>query len=356
MILILMFYLNHYTPMLFRSVRPAALITLALSLSACGDDELSAPPTFEGTLTVNASTGWGYASLADSMTVTPADPATSLDWDIAFNATRVMLNGGAAGPGGVSAYCICQNTAATDAQVVAMTPEGELADFEAVDASDIPATGPFVTDSLLPAVRGWFDGTGAAATAVPGTTFLLRLDDDTSFAKVRVLSLTGPSTGDAGTVRIEYALQVNSAAPFGPPDTIDLSAGTSTLLDLNAGATVTSGTAWDLKTDGWRILVNSGVSGGGKVGVSPTTTPFADITTAALPAQAYSTDGFGGVFAGSPWYRYNIDPSAPNHIHPTFNVYLVKRGSEVYRVQLINYYGPAGETRRITFRFTRIAE
>ena len=69
-------------------------------------------------------------------------------------------------------------------------------------------------------------------------------------------------------------------------------------------------------------------------------------TTAALPAQAYSSDAFGGVFAGSPWYRYNIDASAPNHIHPTFNVYLVKRGADVYKVQLIGYYGPAGESRR----------
>jgi len=338
-----------------RAILAAAALLLPFAATACGNDEISAPPgADEGTITANSSAGWAYASLADSAIVTPADPATSTDWDIAFNATKVMLNGGAAGPAGVSAYCICQNAAATDAQVIAMTPESELADFDAVEAAAIPPAGLFVADTLLPAFKGWYTGTGAAATVAAGKTFLLRLNDDTSFAKVRVISLAGPSAANAGTVRIEYAVQVNGAAAFGAVDTIDLPAAGPTLVDLNAGAVVTSGTAWDLKVSGWEILTNSGVSGSGKVGVYADTTAFADVTTAVLPAQAYGSDAFGGLFAGSPWYRYNIDPSAPNHIHPTFNVYLVKRGTVVYKVQLINYYGPAGETRRITFRFARL--
>lgn len=340
-----------------RAILAAAALLLPFAASACGNDELSAPPeSGEGTLTANSSAGWAYASLGDSAIVTPADPATSTEWDIAFNATKVMLNGGAAGPAGVSAYCICQNAAATDAQVIAMTPESELADFEGVDASAIPAAGLFVTDTLLPAFKGWYTGSGAAATVAAGKTFLLRLNDDTSFAKVRLVSLTGPSAANAGTVRIEYAVQVNAAAAFGAVDTIDLPAAGPTLVDLNAGAVVTSGTAWDLKVSGWEILTNSGVSGSGKVGVYADSTAFGDVTTAVLPAQAYGSDAFGGLFAGSPWYRYNIDASAPNHIHPTFNVYLVKRGAVVYKVQLINYYGPAGESRRITFRFARLTD
>jgi hypothetical protein len=337
----------------------SALLALAslLATAACDNSELSAPPELPGgTITVNASTGWGYASIADSAVVAPIDPAASTDWDIAFNATRVMLNGGAAGIGGVSAYCICQNAAATNDQVIAMTAESELADFEGVEESEIPAAESFVADSLIPAFKGWATGSGAGAVASTGKTWLLRLNDDTSFAKLRVLSLEGPSAANAGTVRIEYAVQPNAAAPFGPVDTLDLPAAAPTMVDLNAGGTVTSGTAWDLKVTGWTILSNSGVSGGGKVGVYADTTAFANVTTAALPAQAYSVDGFGGVFAGAPWFRYNIDPSAPNHIHPTFNVYLVKRGADVYRVQLINYYGPAGETRRITFRFAKLTD
>lgn len=340
-----------------RLAQRSTLALLALAVSACGAEELSSPPAqYEGTLTVNASAGWGYASLTDSALVAPLDPATSTEWEIAFNATRVMLNGGAAGAGNVAAYCICQNADATDEQVIAMTAEGELADFEAVDASDIPAAESFVEDTLVPAVNGWYTGSGAGATANSGKTFLLRLNDDTSFAKARVIGITSPSAGDAGPVKVEFALQVNAAASFGAVDTIDVAAGTATYVDLNTGATVTSADGWDLRLEGWTFTVNGGVSGSGKVGVSPSTTAFADITTAALPAQAYSTDAFGGVFNGSPWYRYNIDPGAPNFIHPTFNVYLIRSGTSVYRVQLIDYYGPAGESRRITFRFARIAE
>jgi hypothetical protein len=339
----------------FRS--PLASLALLLSLSACAAEELSGPPApFEGTLTVNASAGWGYASLTDSALVAPIDPAASTEWEIAFNATRVMLNGGAAGTGDVAAYCICQNADATNEEVIAMTAEGELADFEGVDATDIPSAESFVEDSLVPAVNGWYTGAGAEATANSGKTFLLRLNDDTSFAKARVIGITAPSAENAGTVKLEFALQVNSAAGFGATDTVDVAADAATYIDLNSGTAGASLDGWDLRLEGWTFKVNGGVSGAGKVGVSPSATAFAEITTAALPAQAYSTDAFGGVFNGAPWYRYNIDPSAPNHIHPTFNVYLIRSGSSVYRIQLIDYYGPAGESRRISFRFARISE
>ena len=151
-----------------RKLSAALASASLLATAACDNGELSAPPELaEGTITVNASAGWGYASLADSAVVTPIDPATSTDWEIAFNATRVMLNGGAAGIGGVSAYCICQNAAATDDQVIAMTADGELADFEAVEESDIPAAGLFVADSLIPALKGWATGRVPARSPRP---------------------------------------------------------------------------------------------------------------------------------------------------------------------------------------------
>ncbi|MGH7464996.1 MAG: HmuY family protein, partial [Longimicrobiales bacterium] len=83
--------------------------------------------------------------------------ATSSAWDIAFNATRVMLNGGAAGPGGVVGYCVCQNAAATEAHIQAMTPAGEQADFEAVTLADVPVTEQaWESDALDAAISGWY--------------------------------------------------------------------------------------------------------------------------------------------------------------------------------------------------------
>lgn len=194
-----------------RRYRLALAAPLALALAACdsgGPAGPDAPEETIATLTADASAGWAFVDLGEpARAVAVADPGTSAAWDIAFNATGVMLNGGGDGPGGVVGYCVCQNQAATDEQVLAMTAEGELADFTAVRAGQVPAA------------------------------------------------------GDAG---------------------------------------------WSAE-----------------------------------------------VFETKKWYRYNLTGS--HQVHPTYEVYLVKRGSEVYRIQLIGYYGPAGETRRITVRYGRLS-
>ena len=64
-------------------------------------------------------------------------------------------------------------------------------------------------------------------------------------------------------------------------------------------------------------------------------------------------DRYAGVFVTRPWYSYNV--LGDHRVSPNFNVYLVKRGEAVYKVQLVDYYGPAGETRRITVRYEQIA-
>ena len=184
-----------------------ALLLVAVT-AACGRDEITAPvPTVEGTVTVDASAGWADLSLADEAVVTPADPAASTGWDIAFNATSVQLNGGTAGPAGVTGQCVCQNAATSPSteQILAYTAASELADFTAVGGADVPA------------------------------------------------------------------------------------------------------------------------------------------------ASSFSAD----VFASQRWYRYNL--LGDHRISPTFDVYLVRRGDTVHKLQVVDYYGPAGETRRITVRYARIA-
>jgi hypothetical protein len=324
--------------------------------SACKGDEISAPPEpVAGTLTIDASQGWAYVSLGEGRTVTPAQPATSPAWDIAYFATSVMLNGGAAGPGGVAGYCVCQNAGASSAQIVAMTPESELADFESVTAANIPAAPTFQLEALVPAVAGWYTGTGSGATAAADKTWLLRLSDETSFAKLRVVSLRGASAATPGDVTIEYAVQPTSSAPLGAPRTLVVNAANPVSIDLNAGAVTTSATDWDIRFDGYVLRLNSGVSGTGKAGAATTAQPFDAVTSASVDARAYRTDVLGGVFSAHPWYQYNL--LGNNQIHPTFDVYLLKRGDIVYKVQLLNYYDPADPTkaRRITFRYAQIA-
>ena len=80
---------------------------------------------------------------------------------------------------------------------------------------------------------------------------------------------------------------------------------------------------------------------------------FASTTTAVTAPQAYRSDTYAGVFGTSRWYKYNI--AGDNRISPTFDVYLLKRGSSVYKVQITNYYSATDQPRHITFRYERIA-
>ena len=335
-----------------RLIAPAALLALA----ACATDDVVAPPSLqrEGSMTVVATSAWQFVSLADSATVLPTPSANaSTAWDIAFLGTNVTLNGGDAGPGGVTAACLCQNAAATNEQVLAMTPESELADFDTVTA--VPAGLTFVSDALTPAITGWFTGTGAAAAVDTGKTWLLRLSDSTSFAAFRVKAIAAATAAHAGSVTLEWRLQTAAGAPLGAPQQLTVDAGAAgggTLVDLNAGATTTDGTAWDLRVQGFTIRVNGGISGSGKAGAATTATAFADLATAVTNASAYRIDTYAGVFGTQRYYRYNI--LGDHRISPTFDVYFLRRGAETYKLQVIGYYSETGAARHITFRWAKL--
>lgn len=334
---------------------------IAVLAAACASDDVTAPPRpGEGVFTVDASTRWAYVSLRDSAVVTPTPSAgESAGWDIAFNATNVMLNGGAAGPGGVTGACVCQNAAAANAELLAMTTASEQADFEAVTA--VPAGATFVPEALTPAVAGWFTGTGATAVADPAKAWLVRHGDSLTVSKVRVASIDGATAASAGRVTLEYAVQPAGAAAFGPARTlvVDLTTAGAKHVDLDAGALTTEAPAsgagaWDLRLDGFTVRVNGGVSGPGKGGATPATAGFAGTATATgVPGNAYRTDGYAGVFAAHRYYRYNI--GGDNRITPTFDVYLVRRGAAVYKLQVLDYYSTTGQPRHITFRYQQIA-
>ena len=338
-----------------RRALPAALL-LAVA-TACGRDETTAPPVaVAGTVTVNASQGWAYLSLEDGTVVTPADPLRSEAWDMAFNATSVRLNGGEGGIGDVTGYCVCQNsvTSPSNEELLAMTPASELADFTAVGAQSVPAAGSFVADQLTPALSGWHTGAGTSA-APAARAWLVRLHDSTTYAKLRVASIAGASAATPGQVTFETATQAGTAGALGAARTVAVTvpATGSVRVNLATGAT-TTGADWDIELQGWTIRVNGGASGAGKAAVATTESSFDAITDAyAGAAQAYRTDSYAGIFGQKPWYKYNL--LGDHRMTPTFDVYLVRRGSQVYKVQLTDYYGPAGEVRRITVRYELIA-
>lgn len=336
-----------------------AALLLLTAVTACGRDEAVIAPftPVEGAMTVNASAGWSYVSLDDEAVVNPAAPATSTQWDIAFNASNVMLNGGQAGPGGVTGYCLCQNSAANPdaATVLAYTPASELADFTAVTAALAPSASSFVSDDLSAAFEGWYAGSGATATPAADRVWLVRLRDGVGYAKLRVTSIAGASIGTPGTVTLEFAVQPTATAPLGATRTLAVAvpATGTARVDLAAGALTASATDWDILFDGWTLRLNGGVSGTGKVVAAVADEPFDVLTTAVTASQAYRSDTYAGVFATAPWYRYNL--AGDHGISPTFDVYLLKRGSRLYKLQITSYYGPAGESRQVGIRYALIA-
>lgn len=327
---------------------------LLVASAACATDDVVAPgqQLEQGSITVVATNSWQFVSLADSTLVSPTPSANaSAAWDIAFFATNVTLNGGDAGPGGVTAACLCQNASATGEQVLAMTPENQFTAFDTVTA--VPAGLAFTSDVLTPSINGWFTGTGAAAVADTAKTWLVRLSDSTSFAAVRVKSIAAPTAASAGTVTLEYRLQANSGAALGAPQEIVLNAAAGgTRVDLNAGSTTTTDASWDLQLQGFTVRVNGGISGPGKGGAATTATAFADLTTAVTNASAYRIDTYAGVFGTQRYYRYNI--AGDNRISPTFDVYFIRRGETTYKLQITSYYNETGTARHITFRWAEL--
>lgn len=335
------------------------LLLLALPLLwACSESANPTGPDLDeepAVATVDASTGWGYLSLtADGpVPVTVADPASSDQWDMAVFATSVMLNGGDAGPGGVEGFCVC-NGAMTDAGVLAATEEMGLERFQAVGAAAVPAAeSAWIEDELVPSFSEWwsYDSTTRTVSALTGATWIVRTGE-VNWAKVRVVSLTGSTQSHAGMVSLAYQLQEDAGGPLGPLQTVDLDgSGGVVSLDLETGITGNPA-GWDLRLDGYAIRVNGGASGPGGAGAVRVLQPFDEITDpSALPASVLRGDSFGGVFSGPSeerWYRYNLQGN--NQIWPTYHVYLIRRGDEIHRVQLVGYYGADGTPRQVSVR------
>jgi hypothetical protein len=343
-----------------RSTYRLLLAALLLAPAAACDNGPAGPAGEEDSaIVVDASAGWAFVRLGSpARTVAVTDPSSSSDWDIAFNATSVMLNGGQAGPGGVEAYCLCQNGAVTPQQVQGMTAASERGDFEAATAAQIPsAATAWATDSASLAVTGWYryDLATHTVAAAADRTWKLRLaaraGQDTAYAKLRVTAMEGATREHAGRVTVEYAVQPRKGAAMGAVQTrtVDLSAGAASLDLLGTGGT------WDVRLSGYEIRVNGGASGAGNAGAALADAPFAQVADASdLVAQQYVRDATSGVFSRSPWYLYNVTGN-DHQIWPTFQVYLLRRGTTVYKVQVAGYYGPAGETRRITLRYAPLA-
>jgi hypothetical protein len=124
--------------------------------------------------------------------------------------------------------------------------------------------------------------------------------------------------------------------------------------------------AWDLAILGTEVMVNGGSTGPAGVTVycvcqnraatadevmmmtaDSEIAGFEAVSAASIPSDPAAWHP--ATFGASPWYRYNLRND--HLIWPTYEVYLVKRGEQVYKLQLTGYYGRGGEPRQVTFRW-----
>jgi hypothetical protein len=352
-----------------RRVRFVAPALAALLVLAACEDETNAPPPQSGELQIDASSNsdFVYFSFADDGVVTVTDPSASTAWDLAFRRYSIRLNGGVAGTKGVTGFNLENNAGASDADILALTAARQLPAFDAVDASDIPASG-FTTETLAPDYTSWFRPTATGLLANPAAVWKLRRSSGAgagAFAAIRVENIVNdanpsPTDGMRG-ITFGYRLQT-APGTLGAPQTVavDLTSLTEAGVNLGTGAVVTptaGDCGWDVKvTRAYTFEINAACLAG--------TFPFDasetfDAVTRADDASEYaaflslisgpipnSIESKSGVFL--------YDLAGDNRLSPTFNTFLVKVGTSVYKLQVTGYYSATGDSGYPTIRYEKI--
>jgi hypothetical protein len=351
-------------PHLLRALTVTVLA--AFVASGCEDEVTGIDDSLaEGEISFDASdpADFTYLTFAEGgSVVSVSDPQTSMEWDIAFRRFSVKLNGGVAGPGTVAGFNVENHADADSADVVDFTSAEADAAWEAVTVDDI-AGATFIEDGLVEDDSGpWFrfDPIGNTLVANSGAAWKMR-EADGGFALFRVsdMTLAGDLLGD---ITLEYRRQdaggslgalssVTVAFPPGPPN--------PAFIDLESASSVTpmGGCEWDLSvTPFYTIDFNTACDAG--------TFPLDAGEDFAAMTQADDAPDYGGflsVISGaipstvddaSAVFWYNIEGN--NFLWPTYNVFLLRVGSAVYKVQVTDYYDATQQSGFPTLRFKRL--
>lgn len=354
-----------------RAAAPALVSALAL-LAACesesdpvgpgSTDEVQVGETVV-TTSINATSSdtLVYFSLATNSVV----PRTG-DWDIALRRYEIRLNSSAtAGTAtkNVTAASLGNNLALSNTQLLALTTDNTLAAFNAVSASAITSA-TFTGDVLSENKSGYLNFSGLP-TANAAAYWKVRTANN-GFALVHVTGITYGTANNLASMTIESRLQSGTTLGAAQTTTVPLNGTTPVNVSLVTNAVVTpSGCNWDLLVDprlsqSFAITTNTGCNVGTYPGGSSPTfanaTSASDAPTYALYLAALSGPIPNDVTSTSATlpllFKYNLNND--NRLTPTFNTFLVKSGTKVYKLQSINYYSAAGASGNVTLRYARL--
>jgi hypothetical protein len=349
-----------------RALRLAVLPFAAAALAAACSDASTAPrfdPSLVRVDSVDASAGWVYLSLANPaspLALTDAQAATSTAWDVAFRGYDAKINGGETGPGAVAALCVCANFAAAQPLAAAaqaqfyqtLTAESEATDYVAVTPQTVPAASAFVADTL-PAIREWWvtaNGARVLRTGPAGVYVVDRPGAAGGFAKVQFTSLQNSGGATPGTVAFRYQTTgpARTAWDAERTGTVTVPATGRVAFSFTTNAVVAETAPYDLLFEGWRVRTNSGrlasvPAADRSWGAYDATRDLGATSVASFEAagvRAVSPTSFGyipdgaGEFNRRPTWFYDF---VNRFAIPTYDVYLVRRGPAVWKLQVIRH-------------------
>lgn len=105
-------------------------------------------------------------------------------------------------------------------------------------------------------------------------------------------------------------------------------------VDLDTESVVEAGAEWDLAFDGQDVFTNGGVSGGGEGAAFGPFVPAAFLGDEVPEHPFLIEDEAGGAFLD--WFAYD---GATHSLYSRFHVYGVRRGEDVFKVQVLGFYG-----------------
>lgn len=339
----------------------AALLFLPLTLLAACESDSSGPSTQPrtGELQVNASssTAYTYIRFEGDRAVVVTNPGAT-GWDLAVRRYTVKLNGGVGGTKGVVGYNLENHATATPQEVLGFTADNQLPAFEAIGAADVPAAGAFTSEDLGPDFASWFrfDPTTNGLIANPQAAWKVQRPSAGGYALLRVARIVA-TQATLDSVEFEWRLQANGSLGAAQTAVVGTSGGTVGL-DLGSGAAVAaSGCGYDVSAEvSFVVTVNAGCQAG--------SFPLDVTETFAGSTVADDAPEYGPFLAriSGPVPSSFTDPKAPflyglnndNRLYPTFNIYLIKVGAVVWKVQLIDYYDATNQSGYPTLRYARI--
>jgi hypothetical protein len=345
-----------------RALTPLVLAAL-LATAACESESDPTGTDNPGSLDLNeiATSAPLNATSIDTLVYFSFETGTlvqkSADWDIALRRYEVRLNSGVTGNKGVLGFSLGNNENATDAEVLAFTPQNTLAAFDAIRAADIPAEPLFQSDRLVEDKFGFVNIAGAPV-ANAAAYWKVRTASG-GFALMRVTAITYNQQGSLTSISIETRVQ--NGTSLGTAQAATIPVGSSAVnIDLATNAAVTAnGCNWDIQVhpQTFEMTTNAACNAGTYPG--PASPTFAAATSASdAPEYGLFLSELVGPIPNSiaggddAPFRYNLENT--NRLHPTFNTYLIMTGENVYKLQVINYYNESGASGYPTLRYARI--